>query len=491
MSGLGPERAAAGTEPELGDQVRSGLRWSLLDNTAGRLISLGTGIVVARILVPSEFGVFAIALVALNLLNSINDVGMSASIVRWPGKLDDVAPTALTLIFVFSLVGYAIFFAAAPWYCTALHAPQAAGVLRLLSLAVVIDGATAVPTAVLTRSFRQDRRAIADLSGIALQTVLTIVLAAAGFGAWSLAWGWLAGNAVTALLTVVFSPARYRPGFSRDAMRRLLVQGAPLSGSTLLTVAILNVDYMAVGRILGPIALGFYVLAFNMSSWPVNLLSVPIQRISIPGFARLQEDRRGFAAGFHRSVTLLVAVTIPVCVVMAVLSHQIITFVYGNKWAAAASVLRFLALFAVVRIVQNLSWDALVAIGRAHITLWLQWVWLIVLVPALIIACHLGGIAGVGLGQLIVGMAVVVPLYLFALSRAGVKVTDLGPALLGPALGGAVAALGTAFVSHQVTHALPQLLAGGSTGVVLYLVVLLPLRWWRPADVVAPESVSR
>jgi O-antigen/teichoic acid export membrane protein len=459
----------------LASAVKSGLAWSFLNNVSGRLISLAMGVVLARLLAPRDFGVFALAMVALNTLVSINDVGISATLVRWPGNTDEVAPTAGTLILSMSLVGYIVFFFATPWLCRLVHTPQATGVIRLLAVAVVIDGALAVPTASLTRSFRQDRRTVADVIGIVISAVVSIVLAAKGYGPWSLAWGRIAGNSVNAGLIAVFAQERIRFGFEIKAARALLAYGVPLAGSTLLTVAVLNTDYVVIGRLLGPTALGFYVLAYNISSWAVGFLSIGIQRVSIPAFARLQDDVDSLNESFTRGMVLLVVVTIPVCVLLSSLAHPVIAFVYGQRWGPAAPALRFLALFAIVRILQSLAYDALVAVGQAKSTVWLQGAWLSSLIPVLAIGAHLGGIRGVSVGHLAVGALVVVPLHLLVLRQIGIQLGGLGRRLVWPVVGGAMAVSGS-LVSLMVAPQVAKLFVGGGVGLAAYGLTILPMR---------------
>jgi PST family polysaccharide transporter len=124
--------------------------------------------------------VFAIALVVYSLLINLNDIGISTTIVRWQGNLDEVAPTATTLIFLTSLIVYGVFFMAAPFCCSLVGASDAAGVTRLLALAIIVDGISAVPTGMLTRYFRQDRRAVADLVNSAVATVIAFMATASG-----------------------------------------------------------------------------------------------------------------------------------------------------------------------------------------------------------------------------------------------------------------------------------------------------------------------
>ena len=150
----------------------------------------------------------------------------------------------------------------------------------------------------MTRAFQQRRRAVADLVALVPSSVVSIVLAAQGHGAMSLAYGSLVGNLTATTLVLVLAPARPLPGWRRNDAAALLRVGLPLAGTSLVLLATMNVDYVVVGRQLGTTALGLYLLAFNLSSWPSNLLSIAVRRVAIPGFARLAGDRAELEQAF-------------------------------------------------------------------------------------------------------------------------------------------------------------------------------------------------
>ena len=364
---VGSPRGSSGeaaSPTSLSSSVRPALKWSLVNTGGAKIVGLLSGVILARLLTPHDYGLFAIAFIALNLSNSLNDAGLQAAITRWPGEIDAVAPTAVTVCILTSVVCYGLLFVLAPPICAALGAPQATEMIRVLSLILIFSGFDSVPAAVLSRNFRQDRQAIADLASTA-SVGLTILLAYLGYGAWSFVWGQLAGNLIGTTLIVSFAPVRYWPGFDRAALRQLIPQGLPLAGSAIVSIGVINVDYISVGRLLGPVALGFYLFAYNISSWPLNL-SVVTRRVSLPAFAKLQHDPQALNSAFVRSMAILTAISVPICVLIAALSTPLVSFVYGNRWLPAASPLRYLAIFAVIRIVVGLSFDAIVATGRAR-----------------------------------------------------------------------------------------------------------------------------
>ena len=461
-------------EPTLGSSVRPALKWSFLNTGGIKIVGLASTIILARLLSPHDYGVFAIAFVALNLADAINDAGLQAAITRWPGEIDSVAPTAVTVSITASVVCYVLLFFLAPWICKALNAPETTDMLRVLSLILILNGFDAVSAAVLSRNFRQDRQAVADLVG-SCSVLLTILLAYLGYGAWSFIWGQLVGNLFVTILVIWFAPYKYRPGFNRAALRQLLPQGLPLAGSAIVTIGVLNVDYITVGRLLGSVPLGFYLFAFNISSWPLTL-SVATRRVSLPAFAKLQHDPDALNSGFVRAVALLSTVSVPICVIIAALSTPLVEFLYGQRWLQAAAPLRFLAIFAIIRIVVGLGFDAVVATGQARASLWLQGAWLVILIPAIVVATRLDGITGTAIAQLVVGIVFVTPLYLFVLARTGIKLRSLGRHLLWPCVAGAAAGTVAVFSTHAVGGTFEKLVVGGSLGILVYGVSVLPVR---------------
>ena len=316
--------------------ARRALWWSVANNVVGRVGTTLMGIVLARLLVPEDYGIYAVALVALNALLSMNELGVSLAIVRRPGDVSRIAPTVKTLAFGSSLVLWLATFLAAPHVAAALDAPEATNVLRLLTLSVLIDALTAVPSALMTRDFMQKERLIVDTAGFLTGAVVAIALAVAGFGAWALVWSVLLGNIVNALFILRYSPDRHPYGFRRDVARELLAFGLPLALASLVIMALLNIDYVVIGAELGPVQLGFYLLAFNLCSWPVNMFSAPARRVSLPLFARLHAGETEASSAFVPVCTLLLLVTLPACLALAALAEPIVAIVYGDTWRPAA-----------------------------------------------------------------------------------------------------------------------------------------------------------
>ena len=419
--------------------ARRALAWSFANTMLGKLGTLGIGIAIARLLGPDEFGTYAVALVALMAILSFNELGVSLAIVRWEGDPRRIAPTVTTISVVASLLFFAGAYIMAPAFAEAMGDASAADVVRVMLICVPLNGLVATPAALLQREYQQGRRTIADQVNIWLGAGISILLAILGFGAMSLAIGRVIATVVFSIMLVSFSPMPLRFGWNREVLGPLLRFGLPLAGSSIIVFGVGYADQFVVGAVLGAQALGFYVLAFNLASWPVAMLSQPIRAVAPAAFARIQHDPARMNVNFGAAFRIVLAVALPLCAVLAGAAVPVITFVYGEAWAPAALALQWLALQAALRIVFELAYDFLAVRRKSGVLMVIQGIWLVALVPALLLGAQFGGIAGAALAQFVVAAVVMVACYGWALSRAGVKVVGLLRTAVLPLLAGALA----------------------------------------------------
>lgn len=455
-------------ERTLASLATKALGWSFINNMVARFSTLGIGVALARILGPHEFGAFAVAMVALLALLSFNELGVSLAIVRWEGEPSEIAPTVTTISVISSVIIYAGCFLGAPAFASAMGAPAAADVIRVLSVNVIFDGLVSTPVGLLQRYFRQDRKMIADQANNLIGTGTSIGLALLHFGAMSLAVGRLAGAAVAAVLFIVLSPEPLRFGFDPVKARQLLRFGAPLAGASIVVFAVQNADQLVVGHVLGVTALGFYALAFNLSSWPLTIFSMPIRTVAPALFSRLQHDQPAMRKTFLACLELVETATLPSCLLISAAAVPLVRLVYGNKWAPAVQALIWLGGLTAIRILFEFIYDFFVVLARSSVVFTVQVVWLIILVPWLIVGARVYGIGGAAMAEVAVGLFIVLPWYLAELGEVGIARRPLLGRLRLPLLAAAMVGV----EARAVAGAISQPFAACAVSGVLALVVI-------------------
>ncbi len=430
----------------------------------------------ARLLGPHAFGVYAVAYVAQRILVNLNDLGVGLAIVRWPGEPGEIAPTIATIAIANSLAMYAGCYFGAPAYASAMGDPAATSVVRVLCIVVIVDGIVATPIGLLTRNFRQDLRMIVDQVNIWLGTAVTVVLALSGFGAMSLAIGRLAGCAAALVPLLWFSPQPFRLGFDRAKARALLRFGLPLAGSNVILFIVENVDQLVVGRVLGVTALGFFALASNLSNWPLTIFSQPVRNVAPAAFSRLRHDPAAMRSGFMSVAELLGAVTLPVCLAISAAAIPLVGLIYGTQWLPAAQALIWLSALSALQIFFELTYDFFVVLAKSRVVFTLQLAWIVVLIPALVAGAKAGGIAGLSMAEAAVAAGLVLPWYIVELHKTGVRLRGLAARLWIPLAGGALAGALAGAAARVAPNDLTALIAGGLAGVAVIGLLLYYLR---------------
>lgn len=460
--------------PDLGGQVRRGLAWSTVSNLMLRGGSLAVGIALARLLTPSEFGVFAVALTVQAVLITLADLGLSADLIRTKDP-ESRAPTVGALGLGSGALLATVMVLTSGDLASLLGSPDSAHAIAALAVTVVLAGAGVVPYAMLQREFRQKEIFAIAAADLVVSTALTMSLVLAGWGVMALAVGRIAGQSVTLVMQFILSGTRPHYAVDRRVAASVLRFGAPIAAANMLSWVLLNVDTVVVARLAGPTLLGFYVLAFNISSWPMTAIGQVVRSVALPAFSRL--DSREKDPGLALGVGLAWALALPAGAALAALASPLVLFVYGARWEAAVPVLVALGFFGTFRVLFDLFVAFLLACGRSGPVLCIQGLWLVALVPVMIAATNAWGIAGTGYAHVLVAIFVTGPAYLYAVRRAGVDLRTLVGPLVLPLLAAVPAAALGGLAAATIDRAWLALVVGGLSGGLVYATLIG--RWVR------------
>jgi len=285
---------------------------------------------------------------------------------------------------------------------------------------------------------------------------------------------------VTAILLVVFAPQSLRLGFDRAKAGCLLRFGLPLAGAGLVSWAVASVDQLIIGHMLGATALGLYLLASNIATWPSNMFSRPVRGVAPAVFSRLQNNSAAMRGAFLSAASLLGAVALPTCLAIGASASPLTQVVYGHQWLPAARPLIWLALLAAVKIMFEVSYDYLVVLARSRFLLFVQLAWLVALVPALTAGSKWYGISGAALAEALVALLAVLPCYLGGLRSAGIVLPDLGRSLLFPVAAGLLSGCAAASAIRLASSDFAAVAASGITTIMIVAFV-----WYRMRAVFA------
>lgn len=364
-----PESVAlpASAQRSLDKSLVRGLLWTGASKTFVQILSWCSTLVVARVLVPSDYGILGMATVFLGFVYLINEFGIGAAIIQLR-DLDDeqIAQTAgFSICLGFALFGLA--WLAAPLAAKFFNEPGVRWVIVVLASGFIIRALQVVPQSLLSRELEYRRLAFVESTEGLCAAAATLTFALLGFGYWALVIGSVTGSVVASGL--MLHARRHRISVPRVArVLPVLKFGRHIVTSRIAWYVYSNSDFAIVGRVLGKTALGGYAFALTIATLPLDRIAALLGRVTPGVFSAVQNDRaelRRYVRGLTEGLAL---VTFPVAAGLALVSTELVSVVLGERWMAAAGPLRLVAIAAALRCLTPILSQVLVACGEERRT---------------------------------------------------------------------------------------------------------------------------
>ena len=339
--------------------------WALLRVGTSNVVSFVVFTVLARILSPGDFGVFALAILVVDVARIVSSAGLSDAITRDKHRDELLADTAFWANLGLGCMVGAVTWLLAPLYAMAMDQPQITTVVRCLAVLVPVSSLSGIHTARKLAEFGHRAVAARMMSSTVLGGGTAVAAAVAGLGVWSL----VIQTAVVDVVGIVFAWQTYPwcPRLRLD--RRRLWDVCGFSGTMMLTqvlgTLLTRIQDIVVGRFLSVAAVGTYRVAWRMIDLIAQTTIQPIVGVSFVTLSQLQDERERFRYAFLRMLGLGALFTFPALAGFGVLSGDIIPLLFGAKWAGSAAIAQILTLMAIPFCMNFFIGPALAAIGRS------------------------------------------------------------------------------------------------------------------------------
>lgn len=343
----------------------TGAGWLVGARMGTRAIDLVTLLVLARILTPADFGVIAIGMTLIQLVEAVLELPVGQVLVRAPMLTPALLSTAFTLSLMRGLALAAILVASAWPFAWLYGDPRLAGLICFLSLAPALRGLGSPGMIVFARAIDFRREVALELAAKAIAFPVAAAAAWLTGSYWAIALGTVCAPLVLMLGSYLLAP--HRPALSLAEWRMF----AGFLGWTTAAQAITAINWQADRPILGlfvpPATLGTYSIANDLSLLPEQALLKPIGRPLLSAFAGIQHDPARLARAYVRSAGLVLAAGAPVMIGLAFLAMPATRLVLGPKWVAAAPIVQWLALTLVIPLFSAPMGPLAMSLGRTHV----------------------------------------------------------------------------------------------------------------------------
>lgn len=344
-----------------------GTFWSYLSFIVGKLLSFITTIILARLLLPEEFGLVGYATVVIDYLDVLNTLGMGTAIISRKDKIEEASNIAFYSSTILSIVLYLLAWVAAPFAAAYFSEPAVTPLLRVIALTLPIYALGAIPGAHIQKNLRFKIKIIPDFSRSFSKGLVSVVLAWAGFGVWSLIWGQIVSAFIVVILNWILGKWRPTRVFDRQVSKEMLTFGGHIVAIGFIGVLLNNVDYLIVGRVLGAAALGYYTLAYRMPELVIRTINLGVDRVAHPILSTLQWDQDELRSVYRNYLRYTSLAILPAGVGLAILSAPIIRIFYSNEWLASIPVMRWIAIAVMIAALGHIPGVLYKAINRPDI----------------------------------------------------------------------------------------------------------------------------
>ncbi|UFK97090.1 lipopolysaccharide biosynthesis protein [Kaistella faecalis] len=353
-------------------QAVSSMIWTFSQQFGSQLITFAVSVILARLLLPSDFGTIAMFTVVMSIASALVDGGMSSSLIRSTNVDDRDLSTVFWFNFGVAVAMYIIIFFTAPLIADFYKVEILTPVIRVYSLSIIIGSLTAVQGTRFTKAMDFKTLFKIQLPSLIIGALAAVVMAYNGFGIWTLVFYPLIQSVVGGIQLWFYS--RWKPllVFDRAKFKEHFGFGYKMTLSGLLDTVFKNIYTILIGKYFSSADLGYYNRADNLKQLPVNNLSSALNKVTFPLFSKIKDNNVKLKEVYQKLMKLVIFVIAPVLFLMMVVAEPMIRFLLTEKWLPAIPYLQVLVLSGILYPIHAYNLNILKVKGRSDLFLKLE-----------------------------------------------------------------------------------------------------------------------
>lgn len=394
----------------------SGVKWQMVNKVAQKLLTVITFAILARMLEPSVFGLFAMGFIAIDGFHIFRSFGLDAALVQRKERLDEAMHTAFWIMQATGIFLFAVCFFAAPAIAHFFKHSELILTLRALGIVFIFSNFSRIPNSLLTRQLRFDLIAMIEISGAVIYCLFAVIFAQFSASVWSLVWAYILKQMAMSALSLYFSSFRVKFTFDPTLAKELLHFGKFMTGLGILWYISMNVNNIIIGRVLGASILGYFTLANNIGNFINTHFTQLISSAMFPAYAQLQDNQEVLKRAYLKSIRFVSILSFPFAVALICLAEEIVLTLYGPKWLPVIPLIRLFGVLQLTVPIMACSGPVFLGAGKPKNNVILTTINLLIRIPLFIFFLHQWGLSGAVI-SLIIANLVTVPINNFLVKR--------------------------------------------------------------------------
>ena len=375
-----------------------GVIWSAIERFSLQGVHFLTGIVLARLLSPSDFGMIGMLSIFMSVSQTLIDCGFSNALIRQKNTTESDYGTAFIINFSISVLAFGSLFVAAPFVADFYNMPDLQSIMRVFSMTLIINALFAVHRARLTKNVDFKTQSKVSLTAAVISGVFGITLAYKGFGVWSLVYQSICSAAINFLMMLIMVRWFPKPVFNKDSFHALFGFGSKLLIASLISSIYSNLYNMVIGKRYSASDLGYYTRADSLGNLPSQNVAGILYRVTFPILSQLQDDRERLRSIYIKYLQISCFAVFPIMMGLAALAKPIIVLMLGEKWMPSVLLLQILCFGLMLDPICNINLNLLYVKGRSDLVLKLEIIKKTIAVSILVVSLPFG-LVGLCIGR--------------------------------------------------------------------------------------------
>lgn len=418
---------------QLRDKVTVGVAWSVAEKLGSMLMQMVVSIVVARLLMPEDFGVLAILTFFTALMAVVVDSGFSQTLIRKTEPTESDYKSVFLFNVVTSLVLYAVMTALSPAIAAYYNLPVISKIAPVLFLLLPVNALTVIQNTIFARQFRFATLSRINFASATIAGIAAITMAWCGFGVWSLVAQRLAQVTVKAVLLWWRGDWRCKGRFDFSALRAMSGFSFRLMGTDIISYLYNNIAQLFIGKMHSATTLGYYNQAQKLKELPVTSVVQSFQSVTYPALANVKGDKQKFADSYLRVLAITAAVIAPVMVGMVAVADDMFMLMLGQRWMPTVPYFKILSLAGLFYPISMIAYNVLKVAGDGGVILRLEIIKKAIMTIILVLAIP-HSVTAIAWGMVVMAVVELMLNALYSLRFAELKAFDLVCTLLPIAL---------------------------------------------------------
>lgn len=360
-----------------------------------KILNLVNLTILTRLLLPSDFGIVAIAGILITVADQFKDFGIGTAVIQIQKKSEEYIITGFSIRFVMGILFFGLIFILAPLWADYFNDQLIASVMRVSAIILILENFSFISDTKLRMELKFKTIAISNFLGSVSYSVAVICLAYTGYSYWSIIYARIIQSIVSATYFWIKNPWKFQLHFNKEIRKELFKYAKYTFGVGFIGMLLYNVNNLVLGKVLGSTMLGYYVVAYTWANFSGREIIAIVSHVLFPTYSSIKSDLPRIGNAYLKTLKYTAIISIPIAFGTFAIAPEFVNIVLGEKWSSSILPLQILSIAGLLNSINIVTASALLSIAKNKILILIAGAEFLLIIIFVIPAAKIYGIIGV------------------------------------------------------------------------------------------------